>query len=119
MQIHLFNSTSISPLTRRLGMNKLEFCCVILEELQSVFDSAAVFRGIFLEAARRIAGRTTTANGDQHTDDHAHVRAPQAGAEHDAVLVPKNDGFNMYDALFGMEDLSSSGVGFWSDFEAF
>ncbi|KAM0713380.1 hypothetical protein Q7P37_010342 [Cladosporium fusiforme] len=118
MHIHLSNSASSSPLARRLGMNKLEFCCVILEELQSVFDSASVFRGIFLEAARRIASRATTANRVENLSSHSDVSAPQAGNTHDAVQVPNDDGFNMYDALFGMEDLSSS-AGFWSDFEAF
>lgn len=99
-------------------MNKLEFCCVILEELQGVHDSAAVFRGVFLEAARRIAGRATPiTNGALHTDNHPHVQSSQAPTDHDAVLVPNNDGFNMYDALFGTEDISSSWAGFWSDLE--
>lgn len=130
MQIHLFNSNSASPLTRRLCMNKLEFCCVILEEMQNVFDSAAVFRGIFLEAARRIVGRTTTTVNGAHQNDrsHANERPPQAPADHgsghdadrDAILVPNDEGFNMYDALFGMEDLTSAaGLGPWGNFEMF
>lgn len=113
MHIHLSKGTSADHLSRRLGANKLEFCCVVLEELQRAFDSAAIFRGVFLEAARRIASRQSRT----HTQDDTAVRASQPLAE-DGVMAPDEFGSNMYDALFGgiMDEISFSN--FWNGFES-
>lgn len=55
MHVHLLNSKSTDPLSRQISLNKLEFCMLLLVELQAAYDSAGVFRGVFLEAIRRVA----------------------------------------------------------------
>jgi len=53
MHVHLLNSKSSDPLSRQINLNKLDFCMLLLGELQAAYDSAGVFRGVFLEAIRR------------------------------------------------------------------
>jgi hypothetical protein len=55
MHVHLLNSKSQDPLSRQISLNKLEFCMLLLGELQAAYDSAGVFRGVFLEAIRRMS----------------------------------------------------------------
>ncbi|KAB8235430.1 Zn(II)2Cys6 transcription factor [Aspergillus alliaceus] len=54
MHVHLLNCKSSDGLSRRLGLNKLELCMVILEQMQHTHPSCSVFRGIFLGAIRQI-----------------------------------------------------------------
>jgi hypothetical protein len=54
MHVHLLNCKSADPLSRRLGLNKLELCMIVLEQMQHTHPSSSVFRGIFLEAIRHI-----------------------------------------------------------------
>jgi hypothetical protein len=55
MHVHLLSSKSSDSLYRQISLNKLEFCMLLLGELQAAYDSAGVFRGVFLEAIRRVA----------------------------------------------------------------
>ena len=52
--MHLLNCKGGDPLVRQLGLNKLEFCLAILEQLQRTFTSASLYRGFFSEAVRHI-----------------------------------------------------------------
>ncbi|KAF1812114.1 hypothetical protein P152DRAFT_466895 [Eremomyces bilateralis CBS 781.70] len=52
MHVHLLNCKSPDPLSRRLGLNKIELCMMALEQMQHTHPSSSVFRGIFLEAIR-------------------------------------------------------------------
>ena len=61
MHVHLLNSKSSDPLSRQISLNKLDFCMLLLGELQAAYDSAGVFRGVFLEAIRRGAPETSAA----------------------------------------------------------
>ncbi|CAG8222678.1 unnamed protein product [Penicillium salamii] len=54
MHVHLLNCKSPDPLSRRLGLNKLELCMMVLEQLQHTHPSSSLFRGIFLEAIHHI-----------------------------------------------------------------
>ncbi|KAJ5782825.1 Transcription factor [Penicillium paradoxum] len=54
MHVHLLNCKSPDPLSRRLGLNKLELCMIVLEQMKDTHPSSSVFRGIFLEAIRYI-----------------------------------------------------------------
>ncbi|KAK2774716.1 hypothetical protein FQN53_003523 [Emmonsiellopsis sp. PD_33] len=54
MHTHLLNCKSADILSRRLGLNKLDFCMAILGELQNAHTSASIYRGIFLEAIRQL-----------------------------------------------------------------
>lgn len=60
MHVHLLNSKSSDPLSRQISLNKLDFCMLLLGELQSSYDSAGVFRGVFLEAIRRMSPEKST-----------------------------------------------------------
>ncbi|KAE8378348.1 C6 transcription factor [Aspergillus bertholletiae] len=54
MQVHLLNCKSSDDFIRRLGLNKLELCMMVLEQMQHTYPSASIFRGIFLGAIRQI-----------------------------------------------------------------
>lgn len=54
MHIHLLNCKSPDPVSRRLGLNKIEVCMIVLEQMQHTHPCSSVFRGIFLEAIRYI-----------------------------------------------------------------
>lgn len=105
MHVHLLNSKSSDPLSRQISLNKLDFCMLLLGELQASYDSAGVFRGVFLEAIRRgapeaaaapvgIGNIPTTAANEVPTD-----LAPSG--------LTFDDGF--FDELMGQGSISS----FW------
>ncbi|OQD64276.1 hypothetical protein PENPOL_c008G07375 [Penicillium polonicum] len=54
MHIHLLNCKTPDPVSRRLGLNKIEVCMIVLEQMQHTHPCSSVFRGIFLEAIRYI-----------------------------------------------------------------
>lgn len=54
MHVHLLNCKSPDPLSRRLGLNKLELCMMVLEQMQHTHPSSSLFRGIFLAAIHHI-----------------------------------------------------------------
>ncbi|KAJ5423810.1 Transcription factor, partial [Penicillium cf. griseofulvum] len=54
MHVHLLNCKSPDPVSRRLGLNKIEVCMIVLEQMQHTHPCSSVFRGIFLEAIRYI-----------------------------------------------------------------
>ncbi|PYH99433.1 hypothetical protein BO71DRAFT_314053, partial [Aspergillus ellipticus CBS 707.79] len=54
MQMHLLNCRSGSPLSRRLRLNKLNVCMMIMEDVQKVYTVASIYRGIFAKAIQQI-----------------------------------------------------------------
>ncbi|OQE71575.1 hypothetical protein PENNAL_c0104G01697 [Penicillium nalgiovense] len=54
MHVHLLNCKSPDPVARRLGLNKIEVCMIVLEQMQHTHPCSSVFRGIFLGAIRYI-----------------------------------------------------------------
>ncbi|KAL7941839.1 fungal-specific transcription factor domain-containing protein [Trichoderma barbatum] len=54
MHVHLLNCKSTDALSRRLSLNKLELCMMVMEELEETYTSASVYRGVFLEAIRQL-----------------------------------------------------------------
>ncbi|KAL4998757.1 fungal-specific transcription factor domain-containing protein [Aspergillus recurvatus] len=54
MQMHLLNCRSGTPLSRRLRLNKLNACMMIMEALQQVYTVASIYRGIFAKAIQLI-----------------------------------------------------------------
>jgi hypothetical protein len=108
MHVHLLNSKSLDPLSRQISLNKLEFCMLLLWELQAAYDSAGVFRGVFLEAIRRMSldstYRPTGAMGS--TSDSA-VPFNHAAANTAPSGLTFEDGF--FDELMDQGSISS----FW------
>ncbi|OPB37651.1 zn2Cys6 transcription factor [Trichoderma guizhouense] len=54
MHVHLLNCKSTDALSRRLSLNKLELCMMVMEDLEETYTSASVYRGVFLEAIRQL-----------------------------------------------------------------
>jgi hypothetical protein len=54
MQTHLLESRSSDQLMRGMGLHKLEFCMMILREVESTYPAATLIRGVFLEAVDRL-----------------------------------------------------------------
>ncbi|KAJ4863563.1 fungal specific transcription factor domain-containing protein [Trichoderma breve] len=71
MHVHLLNCKSTDALSRRLSLNKLELCMMVMEDLEETYTSASVYRGVFMEAIRQLypnysgspAGAASTAGG--------------------------------------------------------
>jgi len=108
MHVHLLNSKSPDPLSRQISLNKLEFCMLLLGELQAAYDSAGVFRGVFLEAIRRMSpdsvnqptGVVNSASNPVFPFDNPTANAASSGLTFD-------DGF--FDELMDQGSISS----FW------
>lgn len=67
MQIHLLNCNSANPLSRRLQLNKLNTCIMVMEEFQKTYTVASIYREIFGKAVQHfyptdIAPMDTSAN---------------------------------------------------------
>lgn len=121
MQMHLLNCRSGNPLSRRLRLNKLNACMMVMEEFQKVYTVASIYRGIFAmaiqqicpEAAGEITGAATapvsaSAPGvavpqDQSTDITTHP------VLNNIDLDPNVDMNSMVDALLD----ESSTLNFW------
>jgi hypothetical protein len=54
MQTHLLQSKFGDPLAKRIRLNKLEVCMLVMEELQKTYKVASVYRGIFKKAIQQI-----------------------------------------------------------------
>lgn len=54
MQTHLLQCKFGDPLAKRIRLNKLEVCMLVMEELQKTYTVASVYRGIFRKAIQQI-----------------------------------------------------------------
>lgn len=54
MQVYLLNCKFGDALSRRLGLNMLNMCMMVLEELQKTYTVASVCRGIFGKAIQQL-----------------------------------------------------------------
>jgi len=107
MHVHLLNSKSSDPLSRQISLNKLDFCMLLLGELQTAYDSAGVFRGVFLEAIRRGAPETAATLTGTGTDNIPPMPANAVPADLATSGLTFDDGF--FDELMGQGSISS----FW------
>ncbi|KAH8695414.1 fungal-specific transcription factor domain-containing protein [Talaromyces proteolyticus] len=72
MHIHLLNCKSEDFLTRQLGFNKLDFCMMVMKELQKIWSAASFYRGIFSEAIRQLC----PSNSNNIAEPEPHVSDP-------------------------------------------
>ena len=105
MHVHLLNSKSSDPLTRQISLNKLDFCMLLLGELQAAYDSAGVFRGVFFEAIRRGAPETAAPTGTENFSSVTTANAIPTDLAPSGLTF--DDGF--FDELMGQGSISS----FW------
>jgi hypothetical protein len=54
MQTHLLQCKFGDSLAKRIRLNKLEVCMLVMEELQKTYTVASVYRGIFTRAIQQI-----------------------------------------------------------------
>jgi hypothetical protein len=54
MQLHLLQCQIGDILTKRVRLNKLEMCMLVLEEFQTTYTMASIYRGIFTKAIQQI-----------------------------------------------------------------
>lgn len=54
MQTHLLQCKFGDSLAKRIRLNKLEVCMLVMEELQKTYTVASVYRGIFTKAIQQI-----------------------------------------------------------------
>ncbi|KAE8147144.1 C6 transcription factor [Aspergillus avenaceus] len=109
MHVHLLNCKSSDPLSRRLGLNKLDLCMMILEQMQHTYPSASVFRGVFLGAIRQlfpdyIAQPMPEETVPQHPiSDETYLTDPAAGMviSGDVIDAIMNEvpGYNFWESL--------------------
>jgi hypothetical protein len=108
MHVHLLNSKSLDPLSRQISLNKLEFCMLLLGELQAAYDSAGVFRGVFLEAIRRMSSDPTNRpTGVVNSTSNTALPFNSAASNNVSSGLSFDDGF--FDELMDQGSISS----FW------
>lgn len=97
---------------RRVGFNNLELCMMVMEELQDTYAAAALYRGVFLGAIKKICPHllvgSTMRNSNLSDPSTSHVETPEASA----VIPPLSD-----DALNTLLD-DASFLDFWDSFNA-
>lgn len=54
MQAHLFHCKTGDALSKRVRLNKLEMCMLVMEELQKTYTVASIYRAIFTKAIQMI-----------------------------------------------------------------
>ncbi|RAL13070.1 Zn(II)2Cys6 transcription factor [Aspergillus homomorphus CBS 101889] len=114
MQMHLLNCRTGNTLSRRLRLNKLNACMMIMEEFQKVYTVASIYRGIFAKAIQQIYPERTDENPSTSVSIPAAVSAsaPTGAAAHPIAAVDPalgTDMDNMVDALLD----ESSALNFW------
>lgn len=109
MHIHLLNCKSADALTRRLSLNKLELCMMVMEELEKTYASASIYRGVFLEAIRQLYPNYSV-NTSIHQPDTIPT-LPQAEPSNNSTTLP----LITDDILDAFLDEASS-MNFWESF---
>ncbi|KAJ5742768.1 uncharacterized protein N7511_011169 [Penicillium nucicola] len=114
MHVHLLNCKSRDPLSRRLGLNKLELCMMVLEQMQHTHPSSSLFRGIFLAAIHHIfpsyVAQSTIpelATSESSLPQNVSVDDPMAGITigEDAIdaLMDEVSIFNFWESFYSMQ----------------
>ncbi|EHK50239.1 hypothetical protein TRIATDRAFT_289040 [Trichoderma atroviride IMI 206040] len=78
MQVYLLNCKFGDALSRRLGLNMLNMCMMILEELQKTYSVASVCRGIFGKAIQQL-----------FPDDAASISLSHSLPEPNIIAIPE------------------------------
>lgn len=124
MQTHLLQCNSGNSLSKRIRLNKLEMCMLVMEEFQKTYTVASLYRGIFAKAIEQILpGYSALATLSNSTADPAVVpetvirpgsshlapEDPEQIAQFDGTKFGGVDGDDLMNAL--MDEASI--FGFW------
>ncbi|RAH70049.1 Zn(II)2Cys6 transcription factor [Aspergillus aculeatinus CBS 121060] len=114
MQMHLLNCRTGNSLSRRLRLNKLNVCMMVMEEFQKVYTVASIYRGIFAKAIQQVCPDRLDEQPD--TSVSISAAAPLSAQSDDVTnaTAAGNPGLgtdmdNMVDALLD----ESSALNFW------
>ncbi|KAL4910973.1 hypothetical protein BDW74DRAFT_172427 [Aspergillus multicolor] len=91
MQMHLLNCRSGTSLSRRLRLNKLNACMMVMEEFQKVYTVASIYRGIFAKAIQIICSDGAGAGegaGSTAPDRDSSSNLPMGASVSTEVPVP-------------------------------
>ncbi|KAJ0421225.1 fungal-specific transcription factor domain-containing protein [Aspergillus carlsbadensis] len=130
MQVHLLHCRTGNALSKRLRLNKLNACMMVMEEFQKVYIVASIYRAIFAKAIQMLcpetlpgtrnenqgpssAGEASTVPGGQQPVLEQHV-SPASGQ----VPAPGPDLTDMVDALMD-ESLPFHFWEAWNDIDGF
>lgn len=123
MHTHLLNCKSDNTLYRRLAANKLDLCMTIMAELQEIYASAAIFRGIFLEATRQLPSDSAEIyNSPIAQNSQAEAAASPAGSAADPINPAEAQGPSDFGIPMVNDDLvdalmdEASMFNFWETF---
>lgn len=80
MQTHLYSSTSIKPLIKRMGLHHLELCMIVTDELRRTFCGANMVYRMFSNAQQYIRTREGTAELPSFQREHSQdpITEPEA-----------------------------------------
>ncbi|KAF8860962.1 hypothetical protein BDZ45DRAFT_672226 [Acephala macrosclerotiorum] len=91
MQTHLMEFKSSDSLRSQVGLNKLNFCMMVLKKIKQTFSSATFIHNIFLNAIERLHSRhSATARAPTSLDDTSPAQDSQLLCEDYSFL---NDPF--------------------------
>jgi hypothetical protein len=105
MQTHLLDCKSVDPLSRRLGLNKLDACMLVMEEFQKTYTVASIYRGIFMKAIQQLfpdyspGASTSNMVADTMTGHIATDTATMDASMHSGPVVDAANADNLLDAL--------------------
>lgn len=108
MQTHLLFCRSADPLSRNLRLNKINMLMLIMEEFQTTYTVASLYRGIFVKAIKQLfpdyqptsfSGQVAGAEQQNGLDPSASFNAepvmddPRVDMGYGAGVVFNDDGF--------------------------
>jgi hypothetical protein len=97
MQTHLIEFKSDDSLRSQVGLNKLTFCMMVLNDIKQTYSSATFIHSIFLEAIEQLHARHGTTVASSSIDDNL---AAQEEQMRPAVLLPIEDYSFLYDPFW-------------------
>jgi len=90
MQTHLQRCKLGDALSKRIKLNKLEMCMLVMEEFQKTYTVASLYRGIFVKAIEQIfPGYSASATSFKSAADPAVVLENDTRPE-SSHMVPEN-----------------------------
>jgi hypothetical protein len=88
MQAHLLHCKTGDPLSKRVRLNKLEMCMLVMEELQKTYTVASIYRAVFTKAIQMIFPGYSAPVAPFSSTTNAAAAAPTPASVNGAVNSP-------------------------------
>ncbi|KAJ5178047.1 Transcription factor [Penicillium coprophilum] len=95
MHVHLLNCKSSDPVSRRLGLNKIEVCMIVLEQMQHTHPCSSVFRVL-----PDFASKSSPPQDDSADDPLAGITIDENAID---ALMDEVSIFNFWESLNNMQ----------------